>query len=280
MAAAGAPGSGRDKTEGKRYFGLSGEAWAVIGSIATVIALIVTLAQVLGHHGSDGGNAGKPPSDGRSTGSAGSSPTSPRPVVTTATASPTGTAPSPVSPAQLEQILLPAQTLGPTTAVDAKSADLSQIIGICGAPLPAGAQAGVYELLQDSQTNQSLVEIIVDWSTAADASAAIAENRTAVDRSGDCTYTYSGEKTEYEGDYQASPPSSCADPGNYLDTQVFITSSSLFSPGLTSGFNSEAQCGTFTIAVQAEGAPGFGVDQGTNDGYLGNAVGLLAAAGH
>jgi hypothetical protein len=70
--------------------------------------------------------------------------------------------------AQLTQALLPAQALGTTATVNTKSTDLSQIIGICGAPLPSGAQVTAFELLQDSQTNQNLLEIIIDWSTAAD----------------------------------------------------------------------------------------------------------------
>jgi hypothetical protein len=194
--------------------------------------------------------------------------------------SPVVTTPATVPPAQLTQALLPAQTLGPTATVNTKGTDLSQITGICGAPLPSGAQVTAFELLQDSQTNQNLTEIIVDWGTAADAGTAITDNRTAVDQSGSCSYTSSNETTKYEGDYSASPPSSCSNPGKYLDTQVFVTSSSLFSPGLISGFNVEVQCGTFTIVIQAEGAPGAGVDQGTADGYLSNAVGRFAATVH
>jgi hypothetical protein len=194
--------------------------------------------------------------------------------------SPVATTPVTVTSAQLMQALLPAQTLGTTATVNTKGTDLSQIIGICGAPLPSGAQVTAFELLQDSQTNQSLLEIIIDWGTAADAGTAIANNRTAVDTSGSCSYTSNNETAKYEGDYSASPPSSCSNPGKYLDTQVFVTSSSLFSPGLISGFNVEVQCDTFTIAIQAEGAPGAGVDQGTADGYLSNAVGRLAATVH
>jgi hypothetical protein len=190
------------------------------------------------------------------------------------------TTPVTVTSAQLTQTLLPAQALGTTATVNTQGTDLSQIIGICGAPLPSGAQVTAYELLQDSQTNQSLLEIIIDWGTAADAGTAIANNRIAVDTSGSCSYTSNNETAQYEGDYSASPPSSCSNPGKYLDTQVFVTSSSLFSPGLISGFNVEVQCGTFTIAIQAEGAPGAGVDQGTADGYLSNAVGRLAATVH
>jgi hypothetical protein len=190
------------------------------------------------------------------------------------------TTPVTVTSPQLTQALLPATALGPTATVSTQSTDLSQIIGICGAPLTTGARATAFEWLQDSQTNQSLLEIIVNWDTAADAGAAIASNRTAVDKSGSCSYTASNETTEYEGDYSTSPPSSCSDPGNYLDTQVFITSSSLFSPGVTSGFNVEVQCGTFTVAIQADGAPGAGVDQGAADGYLSNAVGRFASTVH
>ncbi len=194
--------------------------------------------------------------------------------------SPVVTNPVTVTPAQLTQALLPAQALGATATVNSQGTDLSQITGICGAPLPSGAQFTAFELLQDSQTSQNLLEIIVDLSTAADAATVIANNRTAVDQSGSCSYTSNNETTKYEGDYSASPPSSCSNPGKYLDTQVFVTSSSLFSPGLISGFNVEVQCGTFTIAIQAVGAPGEGVDQGTADGYLSNAVGRFATTVH
>jgi hypothetical protein len=194
--------------------------------------------------------------------------------------SPVVTTPVSVPPGQLTHALLPTQTLGPTAAVGTKGTDLSGIMGICGAPLSSGAEYAAFELLQDSQTSQSLTEIIVDWNTAADAGNAIANNRTAVDQGGGCSYTANNTTTQYEGDYSASPPSSCSHPGNYLDTQVFVTSSSLFSPGLISGFNVEVQCGTFTIAIQAQGGPGSGVDQGTAEGYLSNAVGRFAATVH
>jgi hypothetical protein len=190
------------------------------------------------------------------------------------------TNPVTVTPAQLTQALLPAQALGATATVNTKGTDLSQIIGICGAPLTSGAQVTAFELLQDSQTSQNLLEIIIDWGTAADAATAITNNRTAVDQNGSCRYTSNNETTQYEGDYSASSPPSCSNLGKYLDTQVFVTSSSLFSSGLISGFNVEVQCGTFTIAIQAEGAPGAGVDQGTADGYLSNAVGRFAATVH
>jgi hypothetical protein len=201
--------------------------------------------------------------------------TSPDPGLSSVVANPVS-----VTSTQLTQALLPAQTLGTTATVTTQGTDLSQITGICGAPLTSGAQVTAYEFLQDSQTSQSLLEIIVDWDTAADAGTAIANNRTAVDKSGSCSYTSNNETTQYEGDYSGSPPSSCSNPGNYFDTQEFITSSSLFSPGLTSGISVEVQCGTFTIAIQAYGAPGAGVDQGAADGYLSNAVGRFAGTVH
>ena len=207
-------------------------------------------------------------------------PPGPSPTVTSTSLKPGPSSTNSVTSAQLTQALLPAQALGTTATINTKGTDLSQIIGICGAPLRSGAQVTAFELLQDSQTNQSLLEIIIDWDADADAGTAIADNRTAVDTSGSCSYTSNNETAKYEGDYSASPPSSCSNPGKYLDTQVFVTSSSLFSPGLISGFNVEVQCGTFTIAIQAEGAPGAGVDQGAADGYLSNAVGRLAATVH
>ena len=204
-----------------------------------------------------------------------SSPHPPGPI-TSPDPGPSSVAANPVTSAQLTQALLPAQALGTTATVTTQGTDLSQITGICGLPLASGAQLTAYEFLQDSQTSQSLLEIIVDWDTAADAGTAISNNRAAVDKSGSCSYTTNNETTQYEGDYSASPPSSCSNPGNYLDTQVFITSSSLSAAGLTSGFNVGVQRGTFTIAIQAEGGPGAGVFQDAADGYLSNAVGRFA----
>jgi len=267
----GSEGTGPEKGARSRAF----REWIQTGQgIAALVVSIITLAGV-------GVGAGAAIASGRHP-----SPDSPgrTPIVITTSPdpgpSPVVTTPRTVTPAQLTRALIPAQALGATATVNTKGTDLSQIMGICGAPLPSGAQATAFELLQDSQASQNLLEIIVDWGTDADAGTAIASNRAAVDKSGSCSYTSGNETTQYEGDYSASPPSSCSNPGNYLDTQVFLTSSSLFSSGLTSGFNVEVQCGSFTIAIQAEGAPGAGVDQGTADGYLSNAAGHFAATVH
>jgi hypothetical protein len=121
---------------------------------------------------------------------------------------------------------------------------------------------------------------MIAWGSSADASQFIASDRKAVDQSGSCSYTSNNETSEFEGDYSGNPPSSCFNPGGYLATQVFVTSSSLFSSGLISGFYVEAQCGTFTITIQAEGGPCEGIYQGTAEGYLSNTVGRLAPIMH
>jgi len=261
----GPEGTGPEKGARSRAFREWVQTWQGIGTL--VVSILALVGVGTGAAIASGGHSPNPPGPSPSV-----TITSPNPgpssVVTTVTS------------AQLVQALLPAQTLGTTATVNTTGTDLSQIIGICGAPLPSGAQVAAFELLQDSQTNQSLLEIIIDWGTVADAGTAIANNRTAVDTSGSCSYTSNNETAQYEGDYSANPPSSCSNSGKYLDTQVFVTSSSLFSPGLISGFNVEVQCGTFTIAIQAEGAPGAGVEQGAADGYLSNAVGRLAATVH
>lgn len=263
----GPEGTGPEKGARSRAFREWVQTWQGIGTL--IVSILALVGVGTGAAIASGGHSSpNPPGP------------SPSVTITSPNPGPSSVTTNPVTSAQLTQVLLPAQVLGTTAMVNTKSTDLSQIIGICGAPLPSGAQVTAFELLQDSQTNQSLLEIIIDWGAAADAGNAIADNRTAVDTSGSCSYTSNNETAQYEGDYSATPPSSCSNPGKYLDTQVFVTSSSLFSPGLISGFNVEVQCGTFTIAIQAEGKPGAGVDQGTADGYLSNAVGRLAATVH
>jgi hypothetical protein len=221
---------------------------------------------VFAHSGS-----GTPASSRSSTGSGGdfTSPSDSPPQV-----SPTGF----LTSATLLRTLLPAQALG-SAAKTTPSTKLSLAKGICGAPV-SGAKTLAAEYIKDNQTHQSVAETIIEWDKSTYASEFVADDHKAVDKAGSCSYTSNNETTEFEGDYSGSLPSSCLNPGRYLATQVFVTSSSLFSPGLTSGFYVEAQCGIFTITIQAEGEPGYGISQVTADGYLSNAVGHFAAAVH
>lgn len=178
------------------------------------------------------------------------------------------TTPGTVTPARLTQALLPAQTLGTTAVVNTRGTDLSQITGICGGPLPNGAQVAAYEVLHDSQTSQDLEEIIIDWGTAAQAGTGITDDRAAVDQTGSCDAARDGTTYEYTGDYAGSPPQECG-AGQYFDTQVFIGSS------FTSGEQTETQCSSLTVAVLILGAAGSGGTGQEAHGYLDSAVGML-----
>jgi hypothetical protein len=194
----------------------------------------------------------------------------PAPAVSVTTPSqspaPTVTNSTTVTPALLAQALLPAQTLGTTATVNTTGTDLSQVTGICGAPLPNGAQVAAFETVQDSQTSQDLQEIIVDWGTPAEAGTGISDDRAAVDQTGSCNVTRSGTTFEYTGDYAGSSPRECG-AGQFFETQVLI--------GLTIGDQAETQCGSFTIAVLILGGPGAGGTLEEASGYLNTAVGIL-----
>lgn len=243
--------------------------WIQTGQgVATLIVSIIALGGV---------GAGAAIASG---GRASSQSPGPAPSVTAVGASPGAStlagSPAAVSSAQLAQALLPAQDMGATAIIKVKGTSLSNVIGICGAPLPGGAQAAAFELLQDSQSGQDLSESIVDWGTASEASEMITEDRTAVDQSGSCVYTNSNATTKNQGDFTSTIPSGCADPGEYLGNRVLVTTSSLPS-ALISGFRSEVQCGSFTLTVQVLGVQRAGVDQDLVDGYLSNAVGRFDA---
>lgn len=176
-----------------------------------------------------------------------------------------------MDPALLKRALLPDQTLGSAATSVTSTKFLAQ--GVCGGPV-TGTMATAGEFVRDRQTQQSIAESIIEWNSDADANRSIADDRNAVNKTGSCSYTSNNETSQFEGDYSGSPPS-CTNSGNYLATQVFVTSSSIFSPGLVSGFLVETQCGNITITIEAEGGPGEGVSQNAADGYLSNAVGRL-----
>ena len=186
---------------------------------------------------------------------------SPSPVVST----------GPVSSQVLQSALLPASALGSAALVNETGTDLSQIRRLCGGS-PQGAIATAYEALVDSQTSQFVDEAITEWQTSSAAGQAVTTNREALDASGSCSVTTSGVTERYIGDDAGSPPSSCTNPGQYLATQSSIPSDFYF------GYDVEAQCGNFTIVVDAQGSPSGIGTQSVVDGYLSSAVGQFESA--
>jgi hypothetical protein len=192
------------------------------------------------------------------------SPSSPNPIVSNP--------PSPLSSSVLQNALLPTGTVGSAAIVRSSGTDLSQIGGICGGPLTSDT-ATAYETIADQQSGTYLSETLISWTSAADADKAITEDRQAVDQSGSCSTSSGGATAQFTGDDAGSPPSSCVSPGQYLATQVKITSPS--STLLYFGFVTEARCGTTTITIEVISDLPGAITQQTADGYLSDAVGEL-----
>ena len=179
--------------------------------------------------------------------------------------SPTSVFAIPAIVAQLTQALLPVQALGTAAAVRSSGTNLSDVVALCGVPLPSGAQLTAYETLQDGQIGQYLEEIIVEWDNPGDAATLISNAHAALDHTGSCSYGPGGQKTEFTGDYQGSAPQEC-DNGGYVATRVSIQSP------LLSGFSASAQCGSYTISVLILGGAGTNATQQAADSYLNSAV--------
>jgi hypothetical protein len=200
----------------------------------------------------------------------------PAPTVssTSQTSAPSATQPAgfvgAASSAQLQQALLPAQELGSGATITNSNTNLSQLVGICGEPIPSGAQATAFELLQDSQTGQDLGETIVAWDSADAASNAVSSSRNAIDQTGSCSISSGGVTEELIADNAGSPPPECSG-GQYLAAQASISST------FYSGYRVVTQCGHFTIsiAILANAASGVVINQETADGYLNTAAGRL-----
>jgi hypothetical protein len=235
------------------------------GGLATIIAAIIAAAVV--HPSSRPAN----PSSGSSTSSpalsnAGQSSSSPAKGSGSSQGTPS---------AQLEQALLPTDTLGSGGSISGKGTDLSKIGLICGGPLP-GATAAAYETIVDNQTGQFLNETLTAWDNAADARNASMMNHQAIDQKGSCTLSNSGETATYTGDYAGSPPSSCTS-GQYLATGATLSSPSLVSS--YSGYLVGTLCGTVSVVVSVETDLLFPtITQGIADGYLNTAVDSLESA--
>jgi hypothetical protein len=233
------------------------------GGLATILAAIIAVAVAHPSSGPANSSPGSTPSSSALS-EAGNSSSSPVKGSASSQSTP---------PAQLEQALLPADTLGPGSSISGEGTDLSKISLICGGPLP-GDTATAYETIVDNQTGQFLNETLTAWNNAADARNAGMMNHQAIDQSGSCTLSNSGETATYTGDYTGSPPSSCTS-GQYLATAATLSSPSLFTS--YSGYLVGALCGTVSVVVTVESD--LGVTQATADGYLNTAVNSLESAG-
>lgn len=176
------------------------------------------------------------------------------------------------SVSQLQSALLPSSTVGSTALVVSRGTDLSQIEAICGGPV-SGDTAAAYETIKDSQSGTILDEALVSWDNTSGPSQGIATTRQTIDQNGSCSVTSNGVTTQYTGDEPGSPPSSCVSPGQYLATQVEVTSPSSTFPYF--GFTEIVQCGATTIFVRVYSDVPGAITQTTADGYLSSAVGNL-----
>jgi len=178
----------------------------------------------------------------------------------------------PFNTAQLQTALLPSGTVGQVAAVQSTGTDMSQIEGICGGPL-SGDTATAYENISDQQDGRMLDEVLVSWDSTSEAGRAITVARQTIDQRESCSITSNGATLEYTGDDQGSPPSSCVNPGQYLATQVKISSSSIAFPFF--GFAAIAQCGPTTIFIRVYSHQPGAITQQVADGYLSSAVDRL-----
>ncbi len=168
---------------------------------------------------------------------------------------------------QLTNALLPPSALGSAASVGLSGSNPSGIAGDCGGALN-GAKATAYEELEDAQTGQDLSETITYWDGSADAAAAISSTRSAIDRSGSCSYSTNGITEHFAGDDAGSVPQEC--PGG----QSLATQASIRADRLT-GYQSSAQCGSFTVVIEVLASTGPVITQSTVDGYLSTAVAAL-----
>jgi hypothetical protein len=230
------------------------------GGLATILAAIIAVVVV--HPSPGASNAAGPATSSPTLSALGQS-----------SPAPSGSSPS-ASGSQLEQALLPTDTLGPGGSITAAGTDLSKIGLICGGPLP-GATATAYETIVDNQSGQILTETLTAWDNAAAARDAGMMNHQALDQNGSCSFSNSGATITYSGDYSGSPPSSCTG-GQYLATGAALSSPSLVSS--YSGYLVGALCGTVSVVVSIESDLPV-ISQRTADGYLNTAAENLESAG-
>jgi hypothetical protein len=175
-------------------------------------------------------------------------------------------------PVSLQNALISSGTVSSAAIVQSTGTDLSQLATVCGGPV-SGDTATAYETIEDQQAGTYLSEVLVSWDSAADAGQAVTANRQAVDKSGSCSFTSNGATAQYTGDYAGSPPSSCANPGQYFDTQIEVTSPSSIFPYF--GYVVIAQCGSTTIFIRVFSNQPGAITQQAATGYLSSAIGKL-----
>jgi hypothetical protein len=176
----------------------------------------------------------------------------------------------PASSAQLTQALFYPGILGITAEISNRGTSLSGLTVICGDPIPSGAQLAAHEIIYDAQTEQTLEESIVEWDSAGDAAALIADDHVALDQSGGCNFSTDGENIQWTGDYPGSVPSNCSI-GQYVATWV-----SEENPN-GSGFLVSTQCGLYTITTAILNGNGSTATQETANVYMDNAMARLQA---
>ncbi len=261
------PGNDRSQSERKHPY----RFYWLTGGLATILAAII--AVTVAHPSSGPADPSSRPAD-RSSGSAASSPTFSDAGHSLSSPGNGSGSVQGASSAQLEQALLPADTLGPGGSISGAGTDLSKIALICGGAL-SGAIATAYETILDSQTGQFLNETLTTWDNAADARNASMMNHQTLDQNGSCSVSNSGVTTTYKGDYAGSPPSSCSS-RQYLATSAATSSPSLVTP--YSGYLVGALCGTVSVVILIESDLPV-IAQGMADGYLSTAVHSLESAG-
>jgi hypothetical protein len=204
----------------------------------------------------------------------------PTPIVTVTTPIPGPSSPAPINTpvptqAQLTQALLPAQQLSANAVVVSRSTGLSQATGICGAPLPSGAQLLASEVLHDSEYNESLGEAIIYWNGSTPAGAAVTNDRSAVNETGGCSYSSGGTTATFTVSYLGSPAQECGT-GQFLAADISAAAASSY------GYEDETRCGSYTIEIQIVGGivAQLSLSQATADGYLNSAVGMLKKTIH
>ena len=144
--------------------------------------------------------------------------------------------------------MLSPKTVSTEGALQSNGTALSQINATCGGRL-SGDIATAYETIDDYVTGSEILsETLVAWDTVADASQAIINDRRAVNEDGNCSVVSKKTTTQYSGDFSGSPPSSCADPGQYFATEMRVPWPA--SEDTSYGFMAEVQCGTITIAIR------------------------------
>lgn len=168
-----------------------------------------------------------------------------------------------VTPARLEEALLPTREIGSATTVKGPDTHLSHITGSCGEPALSGVRAMAFESLRDSQTGGRLSEIITDWDNPADARRSVRLDRKAAEQAGRCRASSDGVTENVLIRRSGSAAAQC---GQYLAVRA------------SGGFRVMTQCGSVTVVIQVLAKRGLDVSQVSADDYLKDAVSRLPAS--